>query len=54
MLCHRYMEMNGICCLLQLLRILELLDFQPRLGLVTKTIGHGEGTNSGSQAAMLS
>jgi len=35
-----YMEMNGICCLLQLLRILELLDFQPRLGLVTKTIGH--------------
>jgi len=33
-----YMELNGFCILLVLVRVLKLLDFQPRLGLVTKTI----------------
>jgi len=33
-----YMELNGFCILVVLVRVLRLLDFQPRLGLVTKTI----------------
>lgn len=33
-----YMEVNGICMLLVMLRLLKLLDFQPKLGLITKTI----------------
>jgi hypothetical protein len=33
-----HMQLNGICLLMVLFRILKLLDFQPRLGIVTKTI----------------
>jgi len=35
-----YMQIHGFCLLLVLLRLMKLLDFQPRLGLVTKTIAH--------------
>ena len=35
---HNYMSINGGCLILVLFKILKLLDFQPRLGIVTKTI----------------
>jgi hypothetical protein len=37
-LTRTYMEIHGVCIILVMLRILKLLDFQPRLGLVTRTI----------------
>jgi len=33
-----YMQANGFCILFVLCRILKLLDFQPRLGMVTRTM----------------
>jgi len=35
-----YMQLHGFCLIMVLLRLMKLLDFQPRLGLVTKTIAH--------------
>jgi len=35
-----YMQLHGFCLIICLLRLMKLLDFQPRLGLVTKTIAH--------------
>jgi len=35
-----YMQLNGFCLILVLFRMMKMLDFQPRLGLVTKTIRH--------------
>lgn len=35
-----YMQLHGFCLIIVLLRLMKLLDFQPRLGLVTKTIAH--------------
>ena len=35
-----YMQVNGCCLVLVLLRMMKMLDFQPRLGIVTKTIAH--------------
>lgn len=34
-----YMTLNGINIMLTLLRILKLMDFQPRLGVVTRSLG---------------
>jgi len=33
-----YMQLNGFCLLLVLFKVMKLLDFQPRLGIITKTI----------------
>jgi len=34
-----YMTLNGINIMLMLLRILKLMDFQPRMGVVTRSLG---------------
>ncbi|KAK3241418.1 hypothetical protein CYMTET_48806, partial [Cymbomonas tetramitiformis] len=33
-----YMTMNGICSFLLIMRILKLCDFQPRMGIITRTL----------------
>lgn len=35
---HRYFALNGINILLLIARLLKLMDFQPRLGVVTRSL----------------
>jgi len=37
---NQYMTMNGLAIVIVMLRLLKVLDFQPKLGLITKTIAH--------------